>query len=108
MDTRALKSKVRSIHRLLIKEYGLPIKPAWAGTTNPIDSAAPDRMWQPIEPVDELINTILSQNTNDLNRDKAYRGLRSIYPTWEQVRDAGCGQDLAAHGQRSPVTKTPP
>jgi endonuclease-3 len=88
MDTRALKAKVRAVHKLLIKEYGLPIKPAWAGTTNVNESVAPAGGWQPIEPVDELINTILSQNTNDLNRDKAYRGLRSIYPTWEQVRDA--------------------
>lgn len=87
-DTRALKAKVRSIHRLLIKEYGLPIRPAWAGTVTSIDSAKPDEGWPPIEPVDELINTILSQNTNDLNRDKAYRSLRSVYSTWEQVRDA--------------------
>jgi endonuclease-3 len=81
---------------LLIKEYGLPIKPAWAGTTTPIDSATPDGGWQPIEPVDELINTILSQNTNDLNRDKAYRSLRSVYSTWEQVRDAPIKKIIAA------------
>ncbi len=87
-STRALKAKVRSIQRLLIKEYGLPIRPAWAGTVASIDSAKPDEGWQPIDPVDELINTILSQNTNDLNRDKAYRSLRSVYSTWEQVRDA--------------------
>ncbi len=88
MDMRALKNKVKIIHKLLIKEYGLPIKPAWAGTTNVNETVEPIGGWQPIEPVDELINTILSQNTNDLNRDKAYRGLRSIYKTWEEVRDA--------------------
>ncbi len=95
-NTRALKAKVRSVHRLLIKEYGLPIKPAWAGTVNSIGSAVPDQGWQPIDPVDELINTILSQNTNDLNRDKAYRSLRSVYSTWEQVRDAPIKKIIAA------------
>lgn len=89
-NTRALKAKVRSIYRLLLKQYGLPLKPAWAGTTRPaaIGAEAPAGAWQPIEPVDELINTILSQNTNDLNRDKAYRALRAALPTWEAVRDA--------------------
>ncbi|MBN1873966.1 MAG: endonuclease III [Anaerolineae bacterium] len=40
------------------------------------------------EPVAALINTILSQNTNDRNRDIAYQQLRVQFPTWEAVRDA--------------------
>lgn len=36
----------------------------------------------------ELVRTILSQNTNDTNRDVAYERLRERFPTWEQVRDA--------------------
>jgi endonuclease III len=43
----------------------------------------------PLPPLDELISTILSQNTNDLNRDRAFEALRSRFPTWEAVRDAG-------------------
>ena len=39
-------------------------------------------------PLDELVSTILSQNTNDRNRDLAYQSLRRRFPTWEQVRDA--------------------
>src|SRR6185436_21012260 len=39
-------------------------------------------------PVDELVDTILSQNTSDLNRDKAFDQLKARFPTWEQVRDA--------------------
>ncbi|MCU0522209.1 MAG: endonuclease III, partial [Anaerolineae bacterium] len=35
-----------------------------------------------------LVNTILSQNTNDHNRDIAYHRLRNRFPTWEAVRDA--------------------
>jgi endonuclease III len=40
------------------------------------------------EPVAELVRTILSQNTNDTNRDVAYARLRERFPTWEEVRDA--------------------
>jgi endonuclease-3 len=38
--------------------------------------------------VDELVSTILSQNTNDTNRDRAFNALRMKYPTWEAARDA--------------------
>lgn len=40
------------------------------------------------DPVAELVRTILSQNTNDTNRDVAYERLRARFPTWEEVRDA--------------------
>jgi endonuclease-3 len=36
----------------------------------------------------ELILTVLSQSTNDRNRDVAYFELRERFPTWEEVRDA--------------------
>jgi endonuclease III len=39
-------------------------------------------------PVDELILTVLSQNTNDRNRDVAYGRLRERFGSWEEVRDA--------------------
>jgi endonuclease-3 len=42
----------------------------------------------PMPPLDELVSTILSQNTNDANRDRAYQSLRRHFPTWEAVRDA--------------------
>ncbi|GAB4151093.1 MAG: endonuclease III [Planctomycetota bacterium] len=40
------------------------------------------------EPLDELVLTILSQNTNDRNRDKAFNALKSAFPTWESVSEA--------------------
>ena len=59
-----------TIHRILKEEYG-------------------DREWHPrLDPVGELVSTILSQNTNDVNRDRAYERLRERFPTWEAVRDA--------------------
>jgi endonuclease III len=39
-------------------------------------------------PVDELVLTVLSQNTNDRNRDVAYHRLRERFPGWPEVRDA--------------------
>jgi len=57
------------IHNLLLTEYG-------------------DHPWQPSDPVGTLVNTILSQNTNDVNRDLAFERLRERFPTWEEVRDA--------------------
>jgi len=59
-----------SIHLRLLSHFGSP-------------------QWHPPRPpLDELILTILSQNTNDRNRDRAYERLRSRFPTWTAVRDA--------------------
>ncbi len=39
-------------------------------------------------PIDELVLTVLSQNTNDRNRDVAYARLRERFSEWSAVRDA--------------------
>jgi endonuclease III len=39
-------------------------------------------------PIDELVLTVLSQNTNDRNRDVAYQRLRARFESWDDVRDA--------------------
>ena len=58
------------IHELLLQEYG-------------------PRPWQPgRDPLATLVGTILSQNTNDVNRDRAFERMRERFPTWEEVRDA--------------------
>ncbi|HID62083.1 MAG TPA: endonuclease III [Anaerolineae bacterium] len=62
--------KAPLIHKLLLQEYG-------------------PRPWQPgRDPLATLVSTILSQNTNDLNRDRAFEQMRKRFPTWEEVRDA--------------------
>ncbi len=66
----SLPEKARQVHNTLLAVYGEPI---WRN---------------PLPPVDELVSTILSQNTNDVNRDKAFNALRASFPTWESVRDA--------------------
>jgi endonuclease-3 len=52
--------------------------------------------WVPsFDPLSELVLTILSQHTSDLNRDRAFKTMRERFPTWEDVRDAPT-EDLAA------------
>jgi len=45
--------------------------------------------WRPhLEPVAELVSTILSQSTTDHNRDLGFDSLMATFDTWEAVRDA--------------------
>jgi len=41
-----------------------------------------------IPPIDELVLTILSQHTNDLNMIRAFESLKKTYSTWEEVLEA--------------------
>ena len=41
-----------------------------------------------LDPLSNLILTVLSQNTNDKNRDQAYQRLKEKFPTWKQVMKA--------------------
>lgn len=41
-----------------------------------------------LDPLDTLILTVLSQNTTDVNRDRAYKALRDELPSWEDVLQA--------------------
>jgi endonuclease-3 len=65
-----LRTRARLIQDRLLEAYG---RPTWR---------------RPLPPVDELISTILSQNTNDLNRDRAFDALRHAFHSWAAVRDA--------------------
>jgi len=65
-----LKQRAIKIHQTLLTSFGEPI---WRN---------------PLPAIDELVSTILSQNTNDVNRDRAFESLRAKFPTWEAVRDA--------------------
>ncbi len=72
-----------------------------------------DKKWQQrAQPLDELILTVLSQHTSDVNRDKAYKELRRRFPRWEQVLDAPVRQIAAAiksaglANQKAPRIKT--
>ncbi len=61
-----------------------------------LDHFGPPDWGPPLPPLDELVSTILSQNTNDRNRDMAFRGLRGRFASWEAVRDAPLQDVIAA------------
>ncbi len=65
-----LGSKAQEIYTRLLEKFGLT-------------------EWRlPLDAMDELISTILSQNTNDRNRDVAFNALKNKFSTWELVREA--------------------
>lgn len=72
------QSQARLVVKRLFDFYGLP---TWRN---------------PLPPLDELVSTILSQNTNDRNRDLAFNQLKAKLPTWEAVRDAPVGEVIEA------------
>lgn len=45
-----------------------------------------------IDPLEELVVTVLSQNTSDVNRDRAYAAMRQRFPTWEALAEADLHQ----------------
>ncbi|MEN4010819.1 MAG: endonuclease III [Chloroflexota bacterium] len=73
-----LKKRALDIHQRLLEVYG---RPEWR---------------QPLPALDELVSTILSQNTNDRNRDTAFYALKACFDGWEAVRDAPPEQVIAA------------
>jgi len=41
-----------------------------------------------VDPLDELILTVLSQHTSDVNADRSFASLREAYPVWQEVVEA--------------------
>lgn len=69
-DFERRRAKYEPVAAALAEMYGVP---QWRKDTPPMD---------------ELVNCILSQNTNDTNRDRGYDALKARYPTWQDVVDA--------------------
>lgn len=78
MTDTPLQARALAIYHRLLEVYALP---EWR---------------DPLPALDELVSTILSQNTNDRNRDVAFNALRARFATWEQVRDADPGAVIEA------------
>ena len=72
-------TKLRQITRLLRKAYGPRQR---------------ERHWD--NPLDSLIQTILSQNTTADNCERAYASLRQRFKTWEEVWQASLRDLIAA------------
>ena len=70
--------KALTVHKLLVDEYG-------------------HHEWQPHrDAVSELVRTILSQNTSDVNSDRAFARLRGRFPSWEDLLDANTEEIVEA------------
>ena len=63
-----MKKKIEKINYLLIEYFGIPTK----AKKNPT-------------PLDAIIGTILSQNTNDKNSYQAYRNLKDNFKNWNEL-----------------------
>lgn len=66
-----LKVKVREVHRRLCAVYHCPID-----------------YFHSLDPVSELVSSLLSHRTRNAQSGKAFKTLRAKYSTWEAVRDA--------------------
>lgn len=69
-DSRAVRKRARAVNLVLTSAYGR--KELRTGG----------------DPLDTLVETILSQNTSDLNSHRAFRSLKDRYPQWDEILDA--------------------
>jgi endonuclease-3 len=67
------RRRVRAIHRRLARHFGELLPPRRS------------------DPLEELVLTVLSQHTSDVNAERAYASLRTTFPTWEAVVRAAPG-----------------
>jgi endonuclease-3 len=72
-EIRAVQRRLRASQGAFIPKPGLPI-------------------------IDELVATVLSQHTSDVNSERAFAQLKERFPSWEQVADAP--EDLVADAIR--------
>ena len=68
--SEAMQVKYRAVYELLVEAYGEPQR----------------RRYLP--PVDQLVNTILSQQTTGANRQRAFQALKDRFSSWQAVMNA--------------------
>ena len=66
-----MREKIKKINKLLVEYFGFP-----------------DRKKKLPDPIDTLIATILSQNTNDKNSYQAFNNLKKRFNNWQEAADA--------------------
>ena len=76
-----IRKKAEKICKILITKYGKEVSE------------------RKLPPIDELVMTILSQHTNDINMYRAFESLKGTYSSWEDVLEAP--QDELAASIRS-------
>ena len=66
-----LRVKAWTVHQILCREYGCPI-----------------RFFHEMDPLSELVSSLLSHRTRNADSGRAFKTLRARYATWDSVRDA--------------------
>ena len=74
-----LRQKVLLVHERLCRTYECPIP-----------------YFHDLDPLSELVSSLLSHRTKNADSGRAFKALRTMFPTWEVVRDAPVDQIQAA------------
>ncbi len=74
-----LREKLLLVHQRLCREYGCPV-----------------RYFHTIDPLSEIVSSLLSHRTRNSESHAAFKELRARFPTWEEVRDAPTAEVQAA------------
>ena len=77
--SESLRIKAVEINERLCQEYGAPIP-----------------YFHNLDPMSELVSSLLSHRTRNADSGRAFKQLRANLPTWEQVRDAPTSEVEAA------------
>lgn len=70
LSENALRVKAWMVHQMLCEEYRCPI-----------------RYFHEMDPLSELVSSLLSHRTRNADSGRAFKSLRLRFPTWEEVRD---------------------
>jgi endonuclease-3 len=70
-DADVRRQRARAAHDRLCAAYGCPIA-----------------FFHDLDPLSELVSSLLSHRTRNRDSGRAFRQLRAAFPTWEAVRDA--------------------
>ena len=90
-DESALREKAWAVHELLCREYECPI-----------------RYFHDMDPLSELVSSMLSHRTRNADSGRAFKNMRSLFPSWEAVRDAATGDvETAISAVTWPEQKAP-
>lgn len=90
-DTEHLKQTALEIHQRLCKEYGCPIP-----------------YFHDLDPLSELISSLLSHRTRNRDSGRAFNALRARYTDWASLRDAPTAEvEALIQGVTWPEQKAP-
>ena len=86
-----LKAKALLVHERLCAAYECPVP-----------------YFHDLDPLGELVSSLLSHRTRNADSGRAYKELRARFPTWEQVRDAPTAEvEQAVSAATWPEQKAP-